>query len=192
MKRKFKWYYIVISLFIFPMLCFLFPVRYESLLTHLITTTYQNYFSFRYESKEKRISMFQEHQKEFQSVVDVIEKNKILDIDDDSIPSFEHVYEIDQNLWISTMEKLTRDQMDQIKKSSFAENFRSLNLKRVIIDPNKSVELYLVLQDNYEVGYVYSLDHREWKDETYRKQKDIYIQNKIDDQWVSTYRLYRS
>ena len=56
----------------------------------------------------------------------------------------------------------------------------------------KSVELYLVLQDNYEVGYVYSLDHREWKDETYRKQKDIYIQNKIDDQWVSTYRLYRS
>ena len=136
--------------------------------------------------------MFQEHQKEFQSVVDVIEKNKILDIDDDSIPSFEHVYEIDQNLWISTMEKLTRDQVDQIKKSSFAENFRSLNLKRVIIDPNKSVELYLVLQDNYEVGYVYSLDHREWKDETYRKQKDIYIQNKIDDQWVSTYRLYRS
>lgn len=192
MKRKFKWYYIVISLLIFPMLCFLFPVRYESLLTHLITTTYQNYFSFRYESKEKRISMFQENQKEFQNVVDVIEKNKILDIDYDSISSSEHVYEIDQNLWISTMEKLTRDQVDQIKKSSFAENFRSLNLKRVIIDPNKSIELYLVLQDNYEVGYVYSFDHREWKDETYRRQKDIYIQNKIDDQWVSTYRLYRS
>ena len=114
------------------------------------------------------------------------------DIDYDSISSSEHVYEIDQNLWISTMEKLTRDQVDQIKNSSFAENFRSLNLKRVVIDPNKSVELYLVLQDNYEVGYVYSFDHRDWKDETYRRQKDIYIQNKIDDQWVSTYRLYRS